>query len=47
MVLEGGKELVDGGTYSGTCSAPTISLPLAALNVINGLFGPKESCFWI
>ena len=33
MELEGRKELVDMGKSSCTCSAPTVSLRLAVLNV--------------
>ena len=33
MELEGGKEFVDTGKSSHTCSVPTVSLRLAVLNV--------------
>ena len=45
MVLEGRKELVDTGESSRTCSAPTVSLRLAVLNVFQGFFGPKMAAF--
>ena len=41
MELEGRKELVDTERSSCTCSAPTVSLRLAVLNVFQGFFGPK------
>ena len=45
MELEGRKELVDTGKSSRTCSAPTVSLRLAVLNVSQGVFGPKMAVF--
>ena len=45
MELEGRKELVDLGKSSRTCSIPTVSLGLAALNVFQGFFGPKMAVF--
>ena len=45
MELEGRKELVDTGKSSRTCSAPTVSLHLAVLNVSQGVFGPKMAVF--
>ena len=36
MELEGRKELVDTGKTSRTCSASTVSLRLAVLNVFQG-----------
>ena len=45
MELEGRKELVDTGKSSRTCSAPTVSLRLAVLNVFQGFFGPKMAVF--
>ena len=46
MELEGRKELVDTGKPSCTWRVPTVSLCLAVLNVFQGFFGPKKSCFW-
>ena len=46
MELKGCKELVDTGKSSCTWRVPTISLRLAVLNVFQGLFGPKNGCFW-
>ena len=46
MELEGRKELVDTGKSSRTWSVPTISLRLAVLNVFQGIFKPKNGCFW-
>ena len=45
MELEGRKELVDTGTSSRMWSVPTVSLGLAALNVFQGIFGPKMAVF--
>ena len=45
MELEGRKELVDTGKSRRTCSVPTVSLRLAALNVFRGFFGPKMAVF--
>ena len=45
MELEGRKELVDTGKSSRTCSAPTVSLRLAVLNVFQGFLGPKMAVF--
>ena len=45
MELEGRKELVDTGKTSRTCSASTVSLRLAVLNVFQGFFGPKMAVF--
>ena len=45
MELEGRKELVDTGQSRRTCSAPTVSLCLAVLNVFQGIFGPKMAVF--
>ena len=45
MEVEGRKELVDTGKSSRTCSAPTLSLSLAVLNVFQGFFGPKMAVF--
>ena len=45
MELEGGKELVDTGKSSRTCSVPTVSLRLAVLSVLRGFFGPKMAIF--
>ena len=45
MELEGRKELVDTGNSRCTCSVPTVSLCLAALNVFHGFFGPKIAVF--
>ena len=45
MELEGRKELVDMGKSSRTWSVPTVSLCLAALNVFQGIFGPKMAVF--
>ena len=42
MELEGRKELVDTGKSSRTWSVPTVSLPLAVLNVFRG-FGMRCS----
>ena len=45
MELEWGKELVDTGKSSRTCSAPTVSPGLAVLNVFQDFFGPKMAVF--
>ena len=45
MELEGRKELVDTGKSGGTWSVPTVSLRLAVLNVLQGIFGPKMAVF--
>ena len=45
LVSLGRKELVDTGKSSRTCSVPTVSLRLAALNVFQGIFGPKMAVF--
>ena len=45
MESEGRKELFDTWKSSRTCSAPTVSLRLAVLNVFQGFFGPKMALF--
>ena len=45
MELEGRKELLDTGKSSRTWIVPTVSLPLAVLNVFEGFFGPKTAVF--
>ena len=45
MELEGRKELVDTGKSSRTCSAPSVSLRLAVLNVFQGFLSPKMAVF--
>ena len=45
MELEGREELLDMGKSSTSCSVPTVSLRLAALNVFQGFFGPKMAVF--
>ena len=46
MELEGRKELLDTGKSSRTWIVPTVSLPLAVLNVFQGFFGSKNGSFW-
>ena len=45
MELEGRKELLDTGKSSRTWIVPTVSLPLAVLNVFQGFFGSKMAVF--
>ena len=45
MELEGRNELDDTGKSSRTCSVPTVSLRLAALNVFQRFFGQKMAVF--